>query len=68
MAARHIYQVIPDSGRWSVIKDSAILSKHDDKDLAEEEAWNLALKIISSLVRVYRLDGSIQKSVFHSVD
>jgi hypothetical protein len=68
MAARHIYQVIPESGRWSVRKDSTILSKHDKKDLAEQEAQSLALKIISSLVLVYRLDGSIQKSVFHSVD
>jgi hypothetical protein len=68
MAARHIYQVIPDSGMWSVIKDSTILSKHDNKDLAEEEAQNLAVKIMSSLVLVYRPDGSIQKSVFHSVD
>ena len=67
MAARHTYQIIPDSDSWSVIKDKILLSKHENQDLAEEEAVKLAVKIISSLVLVYRVDGSIQKSSFHAV-
>ncbi|MEJ2052132.1 MAG: DUF2188 domain-containing protein [Calditrichota bacterium] len=67
MAARHIYQVIPESGQWSVIKDSILLSNHENQNLAEEEAMKLAVKIMSSLVLVYRADGSIQKSSFHAV-
>jgi hypothetical protein len=67
MAARHIYQVIPESGSWSVMKDNILLSKHKNQNLAEEEAVKLAVKIMSSLVLVYRADGSIQKSSFHSV-
>lgn len=63
MAARNIYRVIHDVGKWIIIKNDEVISKHTEKEHALESAKDLAYKKISSRVLVFRKDGSIIKNV-----
>lgn len=63
MAARNIYRVIHDVGKWIVMKNDEVISKHTEKEHAVESAKDLVYKKISSRVLVYRKDGSIIKNI-----
>jgi hypothetical protein len=63
MAARNIYKVIHDLGKWVILRNEEIIGQHTLKENAVESAKDLSYKKISSRVLVYRKDGSIIKNM-----